>query len=142
MTAPPEVTGQADVLGVIEKLAPYILPILGMGVFEYVQNRRKAKREQTLEDREYDRDFIQRLLDDRAKTIASLEKRNEELEQECDLCKNDREQLKVQLAKVESRLQSASATLLELHRRFGDQISTSWFHADPPKPPPPRPPKP
>jgi len=123
----PTCAAQTDVVGLVTAIAPYVVPFLGMGLFEYLQNRQKSKRERVLEDREYDRDFIQRLLDDRAQQIWHLEERNRQLEAECDLCQSDRESLKVELAKVESHLEQTQLVLSALHRQFGDQISLSFY---------------
>ena len=47
----PTGAAQTDVVGLVTAIAPYVVPFLGMGLFEYLQNRQKSKRERVLEDR-------------------------------------------------------------------------------------------
>ncbi len=126
---------QADTLAAVSAVAPYVVPAMGMGVFQYLLNRRKALREQMLEDREYNKDYVQRLLEDRQVQIDRLQAENESLEAKCDRCEREREQLRIDLTRVESHLRSANASLMAIHRQYGDKISLNVL-LDPPTHPP------
>ncbi len=125
LQTPTPTATQSDTLATVSALAPYVVPAMGMGVFQYLLNRRKAMREQMLEDRAYNKDYVQRLLEDRQGQIDRLQTENESLETKCDRCEREREQLRIDLARVESHLQSANASLMAIHRQYGDKISLS-----------------
>lgn len=118
---------QIDPVTLMTAVTSLVAAFSGIGIFDWWVKWEKSKQERRREDREYDRDFIQRLLDDRAQQIRQLEERNRQLEAECDLCQSDRESLKVELAKVESHLEQTQLVLSALHRQFGDQISLSFY---------------
>lgn len=141
LQTPAPAAPNADILATVSALAPYIVPAMGMGVFQYLLNRRKALREQMLEDREYNKDYVARLLEDRQGQIDRLQAENESLESKCDGCEREREQLRIALARVESQLQTANASLMAIHRHYGDKISLSFF-PDPTQIPPNHPPAP
>ncbi len=125
----------SDAIAAISAMAPYLVPAMGMGFFQYLLSRRKAVRDQMIEDREFNKDYIGKLLADRQGQIDRLQAENEALEAKCDQCERDRESLRISLTRVESQLESARVALAAIHRQYGDQISLTHF-IDPSQLPP------